>query len=88
MKGKPKLHILCGQINANIPKSPISQFAVFKQLTSLKIIELNRVSIFFHEILKINVEFGVEVLVRPLKNMAAKILKNARQISEFGRQIF
>ena len=34
---------------------PDSGFAIFKQLTSLKIIELNRVSIFFHEIFRINV---------------------------------
>ena len=34
-------------------KSPISQFA---KLISLKTIELNRVSIFFHEIFRINIE--------------------------------
>ena len=39
----------------------ISQFAIFKQLTQLKIIELNRVSIFFHEIFRINVELNFDL---------------------------
>ena len=41
-------------------KITISQFAIFKQLImiSLKIIELNRVSIFFNEIFGINVELN------------------------------
>ena len=34
----------------------ISQFAILAKLISLKTIELNRVSIFFHEIFIINVE--------------------------------
>ena len=32
-----------------------------KQLTSLKIMELNRVSIFFHEIFRINVELNFDL---------------------------
>ena len=70
MKGKPKLNILYDyQLNIYLTvdsvfkksqkmnKSPmISQFAIFSKLTSLKTIELNRVSIFLHEIFRINVE--------------------------------
>ena len=69
MKGKPKLHILYDyQLNIYLTvnsvfkysqkrtKSPISQFAIFAKVTSLKTIELNRVSIFFHEIFRINVK--------------------------------
>ena len=69
MKVKPKLHILYDyQLNIYLTvdsvfnnrkkwtKLPISQFAIFAKLTSLKTIELNRVSILFHEIFRINVE--------------------------------
>ena len=70
MKGKPKLHILYDyQLNIYITVdsvfkysqkmnkiAAISQFAIFAKVTSLKTIELNRVSIFFHEIFRINVK--------------------------------
>ena len=56
-------------------KSTISQFTIFIQLISFKTIELNRVSIFFHENFSIIVKFG------------GQILKNDGQISEFGHQI-
>ena len=39
----------------------ISQFAIFKQLTSFKIIELNRFTIFLHEIFRINVELNFDL---------------------------
>ena len=61
----------------------ISQFAIFAKLISLKTIELNRVSIFFHEIFRINVEshfdltfwIGILNLIRPLKKFGGQILK-------------
>ena len=43
-------------------KSHISLFSIFKQLTSFKIIELNRISIFFHETFRINVELNFSTL--------------------------
>ena len=62
--GQPRPYLV--QIRPNLAKYPehaqnpdfmcISQFATFAKLTSLKTIELNRVSIFFHEIFRINVE--------------------------------
>ena len=51
-----KLWILCSNVRKKLTRSPISQFAIFAKLISLKTIELNRVSIFFHEIFRINVE--------------------------------
>ena len=39
----------------DITRSPISQFAIFTQLISFKTIEFNRVSIFVHEMFRINV---------------------------------
>ena len=43
---------------------PISQFAIFIQLTSSKIIDINRISRLFHEIFRINVElyFDLKIL--------------------------
>ena len=38
-----------------------SQLAIFKQLTSLKTIELNKVSIYFHDIFRINVELNFDL---------------------------
>ena len=45
--------------------STISQLAIFKQLISLKIIELNRISIFFHEIFRISVELNLNLKSPP-----------------------
>ena len=39
----------------------ISKFVIFKQLISFKTIKLDRVSIFFHEIFKINVELNFDL---------------------------
>ena len=74
MKGKPKLLILyeyqlyiyltvdyVTKLSQKLTKSTISQFAIFKQLTLLKIIELNSVTIFFHEIFRINVELNFDL---------------------------
>ena len=71
-------------------KSPIFQFVIFKQSTSFKIVELNRASIFFHEIFRINVElnFDLKSWSRILKKFGDQILKFARHFSEFVRQIF
>ena len=86
-----KLWILCSNDCKKWTKSPISQFAIFAKLISLKTIELNRVSIFFHEIFRINVElpddlkllrFGVEFWVRPLKTTAEVLLDNCRTTDE------
>ena len=69
--------------------SPISQFAIFAKLISLKTIELNRVSIFFHEIFRINVEspddlkFWSGILSLAFKKFGGRILKFAGHFSEF-----
>ena len=44
-----------------LTKSTISQLAISKQLTSLKIIELNRILIIFNEIFRINVELNFDL---------------------------
>ena len=57
-------------------------------------IELNRVSIFFHEIsestseLPHDLKFFIRILSRPLKKFGGQIPKFAGHFSEFGRQIF
>ena len=57
---------------------------------SNKIIELNRVSIFFHEVSRINVEFNVNhefwsgILSETLKKFGGQILKHAGQIQNFS----
>ena len=68
MKGKPKLHIFYEyqlhtyltvdsviKLSDKLTKIVHISFAIFKQLTTFKIIEHNRVSIFSHEILRISV---------------------------------
>ena len=55
--------ILYGQITAKIHQNcPYlsSRYSNNKQLTSFKIIELDRVSLFFHEIFRINVELNLD----------------------------
>ena len=65
----------------------ISQFAIFKQLTSLKIIELNRVSIFFHKIFRINV--GLNFDLKFLSGILSWAFKKIwRPNSEIWRAIF
>ena len=68
--------------------------AIFKQLTSFKIIEFNRVSIIFHVIFRINVElnfdlkFSSGILSEAFKKIGGKILKFTGNFSEFCSQIF
>ena len=67
--------------------------AIFAKLISFKTIDLNMVSIFFHEIFRINVDlhfdfkFWSGILSKAFKIIGSQILKNARQILELGRQI-
>ena len=107
MKCKSKLHILYAyqpntyltvdsvvKLSEKCTQSPISQFAISKQLHLFKIIELNRVSIFFHEIFRINVElnfdlkFSSGIFSKAFKKFVGQILKFAGHFSEFGRQFF
>ena len=86
---------MCSNNRKNLTKSSISQFAISAQLISFKIktTKLNRVSIFFHEISRINVELNFDLKFRSrilswaFKKIGGQSLKNVRQISEFGRQI-
>ena len=49
------------KLSQKLTKLPISQFEIFKQLISFKIIELNRVSILFHEISRMNEELNFDL---------------------------
>ena len=79
IKGKPKLHILYDyQLNIYLTVD-----SVFKK--SQKMNKIAHISV--RDIFK--TDFAqLKFWVRPLKKFGGQILKNAWQISEFGRQIF